>query len=138
MCIEELERKKLDAEELKGFVDARKFPVEVLFGTKETMPLQCKLVFASNKTLSVESDEGILRRGVQQNYTSRFLGADHADQGQPNLFVKGKNYSLKFENGDYKNAYLELLLRLLIKIGYSDFEADDGSTVECGEIWLRC
>ena len=109
--IEELERKKLDAEELKDFVDARKFPVEVLFGTKEAMALQCKLVFTSNKTLSVESDEGILRRGVQQNYTSRFLDADHSDQGQPNVFVKEKNYSLKFEHDDYKNAYLQLLLR---------------------------
>ena len=107
--MEELDRKKLDGESFKSFVDARNFSVEQMFGTSDVKTHQAKLVATSNKTFSIEKDKGILRRGIQQNYTSQFKEKKDFT-GEKNEYEKIKNFSTKFENVKFKNAYLFLLL----------------------------
>jgi hypothetical protein len=63
--IEELDRKKLDVDILKDFVDGKRLNVEILFGTKDEKPIQAKLLTCSNKDFNMDVDEGVF---VEFNY----------------------------------------------------------------------
>jgi len=92
--IEELSKKNLDIDFVKDFVDAKNLPCEIMYGTDMTKPIQAKLMTCSQHDFSGETDAGLRRRGMIQNYTSRFL-ADNA-----------KNASLfSDENHIYRRVY---------------------------------
>jgi hypothetical protein len=108
--IEELDRKQLDVDVLKDFVDGKDLCVEILYGTKEVKPHQCKIVTASNKDPNMESDEGVVRRMRVQHYESRFVeGAE--DDYEDHVYGRVLNYENRFELEEYKNAYFHLLLQ---------------------------
>lgn len=95
---------------LKDFVDGKDLCVEILYGTKEVKPHQCKIVTASNKDPNMESDEGVVRRMRVQHYESRFVeGAE--DDYEDHVYGRVLNYENRFELEEYKNAYFHLLLQ---------------------------
>jgi len=106
---EELQQKKLDVDLLKDFVDGDKLNVEIMYGTSETHSIQCKLNTCSNYDFNVDIDRGILRRGLVQLYESEFK-EDVEDDFTNHTYKIIENYADRFDNENYKNAYLKLLL----------------------------
>ncbi len=106
---EELKQDKLDIDFIKDFVDGSKINCEIMYGTSESHSIQAKLNTCSNKDFNADIDGGILRRGLVQFYDSRFL-EDVEDNYETNIYTKIKDYEKRFNNDDYKNAYLQLLL----------------------------
>ena len=49
-----------------------------MYGTTLTGRLQAKLTVSSNNDTCMDVDNGIIRRGVRQEYTSRFI--DYEDE----------------------------------------------------------
>lgn len=107
--IEELDRKKLDADLLKDFVGGVSMTVEVMYSTKTTGRIQAKLATNSNKDMNVDVDKGVLRRGLLQYYTSKFVDKPDASASPPQ-FQKVKGLGTLFLQTRYRRAYLELLL----------------------------
>jgi hypothetical protein len=113
--IEELDKKRADAERLKDFIDGRKLNVEILYGTKEVKAHQCKLLLLSNSDLNVHADQGVRRRLRVQHYTSHFkeeVGDDH----EAHVYTLVNGYESRFDDPEYKNAYLQLLLPYIGKL----------------------
>jgi phage/plasmid-associated DNA primase len=74
--IEEMDRNKLDGDVLKDFVDGDKINNEIMYGTSETIILQCKLNLISNNNINFDTDSGIKRRGYSQKFTNKFIPKD--------------------------------------------------------------
>ena len=78
----------MDADALKDFIDGRKLDVEIMYGTKEVKPHQCKLLMISNNDLNVKGDEGVRRRMRVQLYKTQFKdGVDDDERHKAILFV---------------------------------------------------
>ena len=111
--IEEIDEKQLDVAYMKNFI-AGLLSVEVLFGTEEQGRIQSKTQVIGNEAPVMDSDNGILRRGLQQNFESQFLPEDAyevaIEAGQTRVYKEDINYKKKYENDEYKNAYLQLLI----------------------------
>jgi len=60
--IEELDKKKVDADLIKDVADGNKMNNEVLFSTTEKIDINFKLMFLSNNLMNFDSDSGIKRR----------------------------------------------------------------------------
>lgn len=108
--IEELDRKAIDVDVLKDFVDGKDLSVEILYGTKEVQSHQCKLATLSNKDPNMEADEGVTRRMRVQHYLSKFI-AETEDNFSTHEYVRVLNYENRFEKPEYKLAYFHLLLK---------------------------
>lgn len=109
--IEEIDEKALEASELKDAVDGNKQNCEVMYGTNIEGSFQCKWNFLGQREPNIKEDEGILRRGIIQNYNSKFTDKVDEDDWESNRFPLVMNYQNKYDDDDYKNAYLHLLLR---------------------------
>jgi hypothetical protein len=111
--IEELDRSKMDIEELKNIVDGRELDVEIMYGTTRTSKHQAHLMSASNKDFNMDTDEGILRRVKIQMYNSKFVDK-HDDlkiDESKHIYEKILNFeNIYFNDSKYKNAYIHLLL----------------------------
>jgi hypothetical protein len=108
--IEELKTERLDADCIKDFVDAKNINVEIMYGTSTTQSIQAKLSTCSNKDFNIDVDEGVLRRGLVQFYKSEFKDIYKKDDYKNNKYKKILDYSDRFDNELYKNAYLRLLI----------------------------
>ncbi len=106
---EELKQDKLDIDFIKDFVDGSKINCEIMYGTSESHSIQAKLTTCSNKDFNADLDGGILRRGLVQFYDSKFR-LDVEDNYETNIYKRIDEYESRFNNEDYKNAYLHLLL----------------------------
>lgn len=106
---EELHNKLLDVDFIKDFVDGSNINCEVMYGTAKSNSIQSKLSSCSNKDFNLETDKGILRRGLLQYYESTFI-YDVVDNYETKTFLRIDDYEKKFLNEEYKNAYLKLLL----------------------------
>ena len=106
---EELDQKQIDAEMLKEVVDGKNLSVEVLYGYTEEGPIQAKLNTCSNKDFNIQMDNGVLRRGIVQIYKSKFKH-NIKDDWLKKEFKRVDNYSSRFEEEEYKNAYLHILI----------------------------
>lgn len=107
---EELKTNKLDVDLLKDFVDGDKLNVEIMYGTSEAHSIQCKLNTCSNNDFNLDIDEGIIRRGMVQYYTSQFKRGLENDDYEKHKYKVIENYANRFNTEEYKNAYLQLLL----------------------------
>jgi phage/plasmid-associated DNA primase len=107
---EELENKKLDSDFLKEIVDGANINCEVMYGTSTTKTIQAKISTCSNKDFNLEGDQGVMRRGLVQNYTSQFKEEYKEDNFQTHKYSKIKDYEKRFSDDKYKNAYLQLLI----------------------------
>ena len=110
--IDELDRSKIDIEKLKDFVDGDKIGGnEVLYGTTETIELHCKLFCTSNKDPIFDCDQGVLRRGLLEILTNKFVEAPDYDKSKKGLYIRDKNLENKFKYNDiYKLAFIKLLI----------------------------
>jgi len=111
---EELGTDRLDSSFLKDFVDGKNVVCEVMYGTSIDRAVQCKLNTCSNKDFNLDMDGGVKRRGLVQLYESKFIDQNIektlVDDFEKNIFIKDDEYSFRFEDEKYKNAYLKLLI----------------------------
>ena len=108
--IEEVDENQLEASELKDAVDGKAQNCEVMYGTNVEGSFSCKWNFLGQKEPNIKEDEGILRRGILQNYTSRFKNDVIYDDWVNFQFPRIKNFEDKYDDEEYKNAYLWLLI----------------------------
>jgi len=108
--IEEVDESQLEASELKDAVDGKAQNCEVMYGTNIEGSFSCKWNFLGQKEPNIKEDEGILRRGILQNYTSRFKNDVKEDDWVKFQFPRIKNFEDKYDDEAYKNAYLWLLI----------------------------
>ena len=95
-------------------MDGKNINCEIMYGTSINRAVQCKLNTCSNKDFNFDMDKGVKRRGLVQLYESKFIDQDEKkskkDDSKNHIYIKDIEYSQKFENEEYKNAYLKLLL----------------------------
>lgn len=122
--MEEMDKdKKQDAELIKKVVDGDKIPVEVMYGTKEDVNIQAKIITSSNGDPNIKMDKGVLRRMVIMYLESKFCDVDELDKNgmlylPDGVDVPEKRY-FKVKHGMekmfncpiMKNAVFELLTR---------------------------
>lgn len=106
---EELRSSKLDTDFVKEFVDGSDINVEVMYDTSRTQTIQAKLNTCSNKDFNLDKDCGIQRRGTVQFYTSKFV-KNVVDDEKKHIYCRKDEYEKRFQDPEYKNAYLQLLL----------------------------
>jgi hypothetical protein len=82
-----------------------------MHGTSETKNIQAKLISCSNKDFCIEnSDMGMARRGTVQFYRSKFVKDDQQINPSKHIYPRVDSYETTFDDEEYKNAYLQLLL----------------------------
>lgn len=113
--IEELDKKKIDGDLLKDTVDGNKMSNEVLFGTTEDIQIKFKLLFFSNNLMNFDSDQGIKRRTISVFFNSKFVDEEDYEKEKGNykggnVYKKNKTLLDKFNNDDYKNAFVHLII----------------------------
>ena len=108
--IEELDRKELNVDLLKDFIDGDTLNVEIMYGTSVQKDFQAALTACSNKDFNLKIDGGMARRGTVQYYNSQFKNVEKNDY-EKHIYKRIDNFDKIFDNEDYKNAYFKLLLQ---------------------------
>ena len=108
--IEEIDEHQLEASELKDAVDGKKQNCEIMYGTQTEGSFSCKWNFLGQREPVIKEDAGVLRRGIMQQYTSKFSEDITKDDWTKKLFPRIKDFENKYDDDAYKNAYLHLLL----------------------------
>ena len=108
--IEEIDEHQLEASELKDAVDGKKQNCEIMYGTQCEGSFSCKWNFLGQREPVIKEDAGVLRRGIMQQYTSKFDESCEEDDWEKKLFPRIKDFENKYDDDKYKNAYLHLLL----------------------------
>ena len=122
--MEEMDKdKKQDAELIKKVVDGDKIPVEVMYGTKEDVNIQAKIITSSNGDPNIKMDKGVLRRMVILYLESKFCDVGETDDNGKLYLPNGEDIPEKryfkvkhgmekmFNCPIMKNAVFELLTR---------------------------
>jgi len=115
--IEELDKKKVDADLLKDVVDGNKMNNEVLFSTTEKIDINFKLMFLSNNLMNFDADSGIKRRLIHFEFKNKFVDKEDIEKERINhrvgsVFEVDRTLTKKFQcNDEYKNALIHLLLK---------------------------
>jgi len=115
--IEELDKKKVDADLIKDVVDGNQINNEVLFATTEKIDINFKLMFLSNNLMNFDADSGIKRRLIHFEFRNKFVAQQDLEKERANHKI-GKVFPLdnslvsKFHNNDdYKNALIHILIK---------------------------
>jgi hypothetical protein len=115
--IEELDKKKVDADLIKDVVDGNQINNEVLFATTEKIDINFKLMFLSNNLMNFDADSGIKRRLIHFEFRNKFVAQQDLEKERINHKI-GKVFALdnslvsKFHNNDdYKNALIHILIK---------------------------
>jgi len=112
--IEELDRNKLDVNLFKDFVDGDKIGGnEVLYGTTEDIDIYSKLLITSNSDPIFDNDSGMLRRGILEVLTNKFVDKKVYDKlnNKNGYYVVDRTLLNEFQNNvNYKLAFLHILL----------------------------
>jgi phage/plasmid-associated DNA primase len=115
--IEELDKKKVDADLIKDVVDGNKMNNEVLFSTTEKIDINFKLMFLSNNLMNFDADSGIKRRLIHFEFKNKFVEKADLEKEKANhkigeVYVLDKSLVSKFhDNDDYKNALIHVLIK---------------------------
>ena len=115
--IEELDKKKVDADLLKDVVDGNKMNNEVLFSTTEKIDINFKLMFLSNNLMNFDADSGIKRRLIHFEFKNKFVDKEDIEKERINhrvgaVYEVDRTLTKKFQcNDEYKNALIHLLLK---------------------------
>tara|TARA_R110002012_G_scaffold209429_2_gene379845 strand:+ start:68 stop:2353 length:2286 start_codon:yes stop_codon:yes gene_type:complete len=110
--MEEMDKDKpQDAELIKKIVDGDQIPVEVMYGTKEDVDIQAKIITSSNGDPNIRMDKGVLRRMQIMYLNSQFVDDIDADDWENRRFVVKYGMEKMFEDDVMKNAVFELLTR---------------------------
>ena len=115
--IEELDKKKVDADLIKDVVDGNQINNEVLFATTEKIDINFKLMFLSNNLMNFDADSGIKRRLIHFEFRNKFVSSQDLEKERINHKI-GKVFALdnslvsKFHTNDsYKNALIHILIK---------------------------
>lgn len=112
--IEELDRKKLDIQSLKDFVDGDKIGNnEVMYGTAEDIDIHSKLLITSNSDPIFDNDAGIRRRGLLSVLTNKFVTQNEYEnsKNKKGYYLRDGELVDKFITSDnHKIAFFHLLL----------------------------
>jgi hypothetical protein len=115
--IEELDKKKVDADLIKDVVDGNQINNEVLFATTEKIDINFKLMFLSNNLMNFDADSGIKRRLIHFEFRNKFVSLQDLEKERINHKI-GKVFALdnslvsKFHTNDsYKNALIHILIK---------------------------
>ena len=106
---EEMSDKKLDVNFLKDMVDGDQINCEVMYGTTVIHSIQAKISTCGNSDMNIFADGGIVRRATVQMYDSVFRRGE-TDDYVNHIYQLKEGYDKNFQNDEYKNAYLHLLL----------------------------
>jgi hypothetical protein len=115
--IEELDKKKVDADLIKDVVDGNQINNEVLFATTEKIDINFKLKFLSNNLMNFDADSGIKRRLIHFEFRNKFVALQDLEKERVNhkigkVFALDNNLVSKFHNNDdYKNALIHILIK---------------------------
>lgn len=113
--MEELDRKKIDVEALKDFVDGNKIKNEVLYGTTEDILIQSKLNVLSNNYMNFDTDEGVVRRGYQMEFKNKFVSLEDYKKMKDvkGIYLRDNNIDNLLIRDDFKLAFLHILIPYL-------------------------
>jgi hypothetical protein len=106
--MEELDRKKIDIDAFKEWVDGKEQTVEVMYGYQLRRRIQAKFMSSSNKDPNADADAGFIRRGLIQYYYSKFVL--EGENPAQNIFKKIENLDETFLQERFRRAYLTMLL----------------------------
>jgi len=112
----------LNEQLVKLFRDGNPMENEVMFGTKKTIDLTCKLFFTSNNTLTFEADGGMSRGYRQVNFQSRFVEDKETSEfkHEPLCYQADPEFqNTKFLQPEFRDELLHILLDYANKY-YSD------------------
>lgn len=110
--VEEIDEKHMDLSKIKNHIDGKEIGSnEVLYSTIENMPIQFKLVVATNKCPKFKADTDMLRRGLCMYHK--------------NIFQNDERYKLMkfFETDEYRQELFRMYLPYAVKYyenGFSD------------------
>lgn len=110
--LEEMERNAIDIQAYKDFVGARHIGGnEILYSTAESIRINFKLIFISNKFPKFKSDAGVRRRGYCIEHTNLFYDDSKYKQNKhkKGVYLRNDDLSDLFEQDDYKLAFFHLL-----------------------------
>ena len=127
--MEEMKQNKQDSDLLKRFVDGGEIEQEQMYGTTMKGRLTAKLSVSTNHEMRADVDAGIMRRGVRQEYTSRFIeGAEDNKETRKKGIFPAKDVRAMFQDDTMKIAFFKYLLNFdakelptLVKEGQAEF-----------------
>lgn len=119
MWINELTKKKQDADIIKKISDGTSITYKVMYCINGTMPITFKLAVISNNTLKIDGDNGIARRLKTMQMNSEFKEEATEDNMETKIFIKDEGFKEKLQT-KYKHALMSLIYQ------YSKSFVDDG------------
>jgi phage/plasmid-associated DNA primase len=128
--LEEMERKSIDIQAYKDYAGGKKIGGnEILYGTAESIRINFKLMFISNKFPKFKSDAGVKRRGLCIEHTNLFYDDKkyEANKHKKGVYLKDSSLGELFERDDYKLAFFHLLIPYAIRYYKSKFSEVDMS-----------
>jgi len=108
--LEELSNKKQDIELWKEVADGKSITNEIMFGTDENIPLNCKFFTLGNVIPNMDADGGIANRFRQLAFNSNFSKNNTEDDYNNLTFIQDKFLADKL-TGKYKHALTYLLFQ---------------------------
>jgi hypothetical protein len=114
LFIEEFDEMKLDISFIKELSGGNIYDYRELYNKKSLkIKHNIKLNFIGNKDPNFRSDKAMNRRGRLVYYKNKFVSQDYYDKNhniETNLYVGNSNLINKYENDEYKNAFIKLLI----------------------------
>ena len=117
--VNELTKKKQDADILKEISDGTNITYQVMYGINGSMPITFKLAVVSNNTLKLDADNGIARRLKTMQMNSDFSADATEDNMETKVFIRDEGFKEKLQT-TYKHALMSLIYQ------YSKSFVDDG------------
>jgi hypothetical protein len=118
LWINELTKKKQDADIIKDISDGTTVTYKVMYGITGKMPIGFKLATIANNSLNINGDRGIARRMKTCQMNSEFLD-DVEDNFETKIFKKDLFFGKKLQN-EWKYALMSLIYQ------YSQEFVNDG------------
>lgn len=109
--INECDDQKADEDRIKEFTDAE-VNNEIMFGTSEVLKLFTKLIIIGNRHPKVNSDEGLLRRGLLSNFKNKFVEKEVYDSlpNKAGHHIMNKDIGELMLRPEYGLAFFQILL----------------------------
>jgi phage/plasmid-associated DNA primase len=126
--VNEMTKKKQDAEFLKNLSDGTSVRYKVMYGEMDTMPISFKLFYVGNHSMRVEADNGIGRRMKVLQMDSDFVDGLVENDYENKRFIRDRNFREKLAT-THKHALLSLIFQ------YSKMYIDEGNIKPHPDDW---
>jgi phage/plasmid-associated DNA primase len=108
--VNELTKKKQDADFIKDLADGTAKRHQVMYGTMDNMNISLKLCIVSNNTFNTNADKGIARRLRILQFDSEFIDDLKEDNYETHQFIKNSNLAELLKT-KYKHAFMDLIFQ---------------------------